>query len=107
MVLKAGEMRDLVDVQIPTRVSDNQGGWTISGWTSASTEWTKAIAMSQNRTLDQGGVKYKLAVEFTMRKRAALVITGAHRIVWNSENYTIHSVVPSKKLNEQIIIAYV
>lgn len=105
-MLKAGQMRDLVEVQTATRTSDNQGGFT-SVWATASTEWTKAVAMSQNRTLDQGGVKYKLAAEFTMRKRTALPITGANRIVWNTENYTIHSVVPSKKLDEQIITAYV
>jgi SPP1 family predicted phage head-tail adaptor len=106
MVLKSGEMRDLIEVQTATRTSDNQGGFT-SAWSTTSSEWTKAIAMSQNRSLDQGGIKYKLAVEFTMRKRTALPITGANRIVWNSENYTIHSVVPSKKFDEQIITAYV
>ena len=106
MVLKSGEMRDLIEVQSPTRTSDNQGGWTTT-WSTTASEWVKAVAMSQNRTLDQGGVKYKLATEFTMRKRSALPITGANRIVWNAENYTIHSVVPSKKFDEQIITAYV
>lgn len=105
MVLKSGEMRDLIEVQTATRTSDNQGGWTTT-WLTAASEWMKVVAMSQNRSLDQGGVKYKLAAEFTNRKRSALPITGANRLVWNAENYTIHSVVPSKKLDEQIITAY-
>jgi hypothetical protein len=62
--------------------------------------------------LDQGGVKYRLAVEFTIRKHEdegtdEYTLTPGNRIVWNSENYTIHSVVPSEKLDDLTILAYV
>lgn len=105
MVLKSGDMRNYCEVQAATRTSDGQGGFT-STWATIGSEWFKAVPLSQSRTLDQGGIKYKLAVEFTGRKRSAYVLTAAHRLVWNSENYTIHSVVPSIKLDEIIIIAY-
>jgi hypothetical protein len=104
---KTGKKRAYCEIQTPTRVSDGQGGWTVSGWTNAGYEWFRAVPMNQNRLLDQGGVKYRLAVEFHGNKRSDLVITGANRIVWNAENYTIHSVVPSEILDELIIIAYV
>jgi len=102
-----GKKRAYCTIQSPTRVSDNQGGWTISGWTTDGYEWFRAVYQSYNRTLDQGGVKYIKAVELHGNKRDSLSITGANRIILNSENWTIHSVVPSEKLDELKIIAYV
>ena len=100
-----GKRRHYIEIQSPTRVSDSQGGFTISGWTTTTSEWSHAKPLSGSRTLDQGGIKYQLAVEFTIRR--GTTITSASRIVWNSENYAIHSVVPSEKLDDQIILAYV
>ncbi len=103
MVL-TGRRRAYVEIQTGTRTSDSQGGWTVA-WATSTSEWAKAVPLSQSRALDQGGVKYRLAVEFTIRR--GTTITSVNRIVWNSENYTIHSVVPSVKLDDQIILAYV
>jgi SPP1 family predicted phage head-tail adaptor len=103
MVLIA-KRRNYITIEAVTRTSDNQGGWTQT-WATSTSEWARAVPLSQSRTLDQGGIKYKMAVEFTIRR--GTVVTPANRIVWNSENYTIHSVVPSEKLNDQIITAYV
>lgn len=100
---KIGKRRNYITIEVATRTSDSQGGWTTT-WTTSSSEWSRAVPLSQSRTLDQGGVKYKLAVEFTIRR--GTVVTPANRVVWNSENYTIHSVVPSEKLDDQIILAY-
>jgi len=106
-----GKRRNYVAIQSATRTSDSQGGWT-SAWATIASEWAKATPLSQSRTLDQGGIKYRMAVEFTMRKRDDLgtdlyTLSGQHRIVWNSENYTIHSVVPNEKLDDLTILAYV
>jgi head-tail adaptor len=101
-----GKKRAYCEIQSPTRTADGQGGWTVT-WSNYGYEWFQAIPQSQNRTLDQGGIKYRMAVEFRGNKRSDLVITGSNRIVWNAENYTIHSVVPSEMLDEITIIAYV
>jgi len=99
-----GKRRDYITIEAATETSDSQGG-SVQTWATSSSEWARAVPLSQSRTLDQGGIKYKLAVEFTIRR--GTTVTPLNRIVWNSENYTIHSVVPSEKLDDQIIIAYV
>ncbi len=101
-----GKRRQYIDIQLGTSVSDSQGGYTTT-WASAGYEWGRAKTLNQSRVLDQGGIKYVTAVEFTVRKRSDLTITGAYRIVWGGNNYTIHSIVPSEKLDDQIILAYV
>ena len=105
MVL-AGKKRAYCTIQTPTDTNDSQGGGDIT-WTNSGTEWFQAKALSQSRTLELGGISYKMAVEFKGDKRSDLTLTPAQRIVWNSENYTIHSVVPNELLNEIIVIAYV
>jgi head-tail adaptor len=121
MKTKTGDRRNYVEVQSPTRTADGQGGW-VTTWSTIVSEWARAVQMAQNPVLDQGGIKYTMAVEFTIRKRNDTVpivystsitgavsnmITGANRIVWNGANYTIHSVVPSEKIDDLIITAYV
>jgi len=101
-----GKRRYAIEVQTATTTEDSQGGYTTA-WATTATEWGQAVPLSQSRVLDLGGMKYRMAVEFTIRKRTGLTITPANRLVWNSEYYTIHSVVPSPKLDDQVIIAYV
>ena len=103
MVLKTAKRRNYIVIQSATETSDSQGG-SVQSWATSSSEWARTKPLSESRSLDQGGIKYKLAVEFTIRR--GTTVTSANRIVWNSENYTIHSVVPSEKLDDQIIIAY-
>lgn len=106
MVLRTGKRRNLVAIQKATRTADGQGGFT-SAWTTEVNEWSRAVPLSESRTLDQGGVKYSMAVEFTIRKRPSFELTTEHSILWNGTHYTIHSVVPSEKLDDMRIIAYV
>jgi head-tail adaptor len=110
-MIKAGDLRNYVTIQAGTRTSDGQGGWTVA-WVDTYYEWMKATPQSMSRSLEQGGVKYHKAVEFRCRYRDDLPtdlynLTGDYRLTWNSENYTIHSVVPDEKLSELTIIAYV
>jgi head-tail adaptor len=104
-MIPKGKYRNYCVIESATRTSDSQGGWTLA-WATAGSDWFRAIPVSQSRTLDQGGVKYVLAVEF-FQSKYGFALTTDHRIVWNSQNYTIHSIVPSEKLDENKIIAYV
>ena len=111
MVLKAGDMRNYVTIQVATRTPDNQVGWETT-WTNTYYAWMKATPLSMSRTLDEGGIKYRKAVEFRGRYQDdtptdTYTLTGAHRIVWNGEAYTINSVVTDEKLSEITVIAYV
>ena len=105
-MIPKGKYRNYCVIESATRTSDSQGGWSLA-WATAGSEWFRAIPVSQSRTLDQGGVKYTLAVEFYANKYSGFALTTAHRIVWNNENYTIHSIVPTEKLDEIKVIAYV
>ena len=104
MVLKA-KYRHYVEVHTATRTSDGQGGYT-SAWAKASDEWMRAVRVSESRTLDNGGIKYTHACEFYANKYSGNTITEANRLVWDSINWTIHSIIPSDKLDEVKIIAY-
>lgn len=100
-----GKYRHYCEIQTATRTSDNQGGWT-STWATAGYEWFRAVPLSQSRSLDNGGINYRIAVEFTGNKYSGFALTTANRIVWNGDYYTIHSIVPSEKLDEITVIAY-
>ena len=105
MVL-VSKRRHYVAIQVATRTSDGQGGYTTT-WVNTYYEWARAVFLSGSRTLDQGGIKYQKVVEFTIRERSDYTLSGAHRIKWNDEYYTIHSVLPSEKLNDLKVLAYV
>lgn len=101
MVLIA-KRRHYITIQTANRTSDNQGGWDTT-WSDTDNDWVRAVFLSGSKVLDAGGVQYKRAVEFTMRDRA---ITEANRIVFESENYTIYSILHSEKLDDLKILAY-
>lgn len=104
-MIPKGKYRHYCVIESSTRTSDSQGGWTLA-WATAGSDWFRAVPVSQSRVLEQGGVKYAMAVEFYQSKYG-FALTLENRIVWNSQNYTIHSIVPSEKLDENKIIAYV
>jgi SPP1 family predicted phage head-tail adaptor len=101
-----GKRRHHLTVQEATRTDDGQGGG-VNTWTDLHYEWASARFLSGSRSLDNGGVVYRKAVEFEIRKRTDYTLSTAHRIRWNDEYYTIHSVLPSDKLDDLKILAYV
>lgn len=106
MVLNSGKYRNYVTIKVATRTSDGQGGYTTV-FSTDRYEWMKATPLSMSKTLEQGGIKYQKAVEFTCRYNDDEPVTVADMIVWNDENYKIFSVLPDEK-NEYIkILAYV
>lgn len=100
-----GRRRHYITIQVATRTPDNQGGWTVT-WTDTYYEWARATFLSGSRVLDNGGIKYQRAVEFIIRERDTYTLTGEHRIKWDSNYYTIHSVLPSEKLDDLTVLAY-
>lgn len=100
-----GKRRHYLTIQVATRTSDGQGGYTPS-WTDTYYEWASARFLSGSKTLDNGGVNYRTAVEFEIRKRSDYNLSVDHRIKWNGEYYTIFSVLPSEKLDDLKILAY-
>ena len=101
-----GKRRHYLTVQVATRTDDNQGGG-VNTWTDTYYEWASAKYLSGSRSLDNGGVIYRRAVEFEIRKRTDYALSTVHRIKWNNEYYTIHSVLPSEKLDDLKVLAYV
>lgn len=101
-----GKKRHYLTIQVATRTSDGQGGY-ISSWTDTYYEWASANFLSGSRSLDAGGIIYRKAVEFEVRKRTDYTLGPEHRIKWRGEFYTIHSVLPSAKLDHLKVLAYV
>lgn len=106
MVVKTGDLRNYVTIQVATRTADGQGGWTVS-WTDTYYEWMKATPLNGSTVLDQGGIKYRKAVEFIGRVNNLYSLTNENRIKWGSETYTIFSPVPDELGDYYNILAYV
>jgi len=104
--MKIGGRRHYLTVQVATRTDDGQGGGQNS-WTDTYYEWASAKFLSGSRTLDNGGIIYRKAVEFEIRKRTDYTLSPDYRIKWNDEFYTIYSVLPSEKLDDFKVLAYV
>jgi len=104
--MKIGGRRHYLTVQVATRTDDGQGGGENS-WTDTYYEWASAKFLSGSRSLDNVGVIYRRAVEFEIRKRTDYTLGTGHRIKWNDEFYTIYSVLPSDKLDDLKVLAYV
>ena len=104
--MKIGGRRHYLTVQVATRTDDGQGGGENT-WTDTYYEWASARFLSGSRSLDNGGVIYRRAVEFEIRKRTDYTLSPDYRIKWNDEFYTIHSVLPSDKLDDFKVLAYV
>ena len=105
MVLKA-KYRHYLPILSATLTSDGQGGNTAT-WATATSEWFRVVPLSGSRSLESGGVKFKKAIELYANKYSGNTITEANRITFNGDNYTIHSITPSEKLDEIKIVAYV
>lgn len=104
--MKIGGRRHYLTVQVATRTDDGQGGGENT-WTDTYYEWASARFLSGSRSLDNGGVIYRKAVEFEIRKRTDYTLGVEHRIKWNDEFYTIYSVLPSEKLDDLTVLCYV
>ena len=101
-----GKRRHYLTVQVATRTDDGQGGGENT-WTDTYYEWASARFLSGSRSLDNGGVIYRKVVEFEIRKRTDYTLGVNNRIKWNSEYYTIYSVLPSEKLDDLTVLCYV
>ncbi len=98
-----GLMKEYVTVQVGTSVADGQGGNVVS-WATLASEWAEAIMLSHDRGLSESGINFTTAVKFNMRYCGTHLIGGQHQIVWNSNTYTIHSVVTNDDFTT--VIAY-
>lgn len=100
-----GKRRNYIAIQVATRTSDGQGGYTVT-WADTYYEWAKATFLSGSKTLNDGGIRYRRAVDFVIRKRDDYTLSGDHRISWNGDYYTIYSVLPSDKFEDLKVLAY-
>lgn len=100
-----GSLRHYITIQTPTLTSDGQGGNTTT-WADSYEEWAGVKFLSGSRVLDSGGVRYRRAVEMTIRENNLYELTPSSRISWNDEYWTIHSVLPSEKLNMLKVLCY-
>ena len=104
-MVRTGRMTEQIAIQSRTATGDGQGGYT-SVWATIATEWAQVTEISYDRIMDTGGVKFNKVCEFQLRKRGdTYALTGAHRIYWGSEAYTIYSTIEND--DRVTVLAYV
>ena len=91
-------MTDTIEIQLDTPVSDGQGGFTPA-WSTIASEWAKATQLSYSRALADSMINFNVAYQFDMRERGDTYELDAskHRIKYEGDYYTIHSVIEVKE----------
>ena len=101
-----GKYKERIDIQTRTATNDGQGGGYPITWATIATEWAKVTEVSYDRILLDGGVKFNKVCEFEMRERGdTYTMGGVYRIYWNSQSYTVYSVVTIDRFTT--MLAYV
>ena len=101
----AETMRELFTVQSYTRASDGEGGYTYTASTSAD-YWGDISPLSQSRALLELSLSFKKAVRIYTRYTDAITVNN--KIIFDGEEYTIHSVLDIDTKKQYLkIIAYV
>ena len=104
-MISTGHMTERVTWQERTATGDGQGGFTNT-WTDVATEWAKVTELSSDRLLVGDGVKFNRAIQIDMRERGdTYTADPKYRISWNSQYWTVYSVVTNDSMTR--IIAYV
>lgn len=98
-------MKEQIVIQSRTATSDSQGGYTAA-WATLATEWAKVTEVSYDRIMLDSGVKFTKICQFEMRERGdTYTMGGEYRIYWNSQYFTVYSVVTNAR--RTTILAYV
>lgn len=104
-MISTGHMTERVTWQERTATGDGQGGFT-NAWADVATEWAKVTELSSDRLLVGDGVKFNRAIQIDMRERGdTYTADPKYRISWNSQYWTVYSVVTNDSMTR--IIAYV
>ena len=98
-----GKRDAYINIQTAIRTSDGQGG-VFTTWEDGEDDWARAVYLNGSKTLDGAGVKYRKAVEFTIRNRNH--VDEGDRIKWGDDYFTIHSVLPSEKNDDLKVLTY-
>ena len=104
-MIRTGSMKEQIVIQSRTATGDGQGGSTAT-WATLATEWAKVTEVSYDRILLDSGVKFTKVCQFDMRERGdTYTMGGEYRIYWNSQYFTVYSVVTNQR--RTTILAYV
>ena len=104
-MISTGHMTERVTWQERTATGDGQGGFTNT-WADVATEWAKVTELSSDRLLVGDGVKFNRAIQIDMRERGdTYTADPKYRISWNSQYWTVYSVVTNDSMTR--ITAYV
>lgn len=99
-----GRMRDRLEFQAEVKTSDNMGGFTSTYETEFST-WANVKETRGDRELRTGQLAYNRAYEILARYRNgdSNEPLYKYRIVYNSMNLTIHTILTNDESTVKII----
>lgn len=91
-----GEKKYYIQILKPSATGDSQGGGTLT-YSSVAYVWADKNEISFSKELLYAGIKYFTAVEFIIRNESGIAITADCKIVYDSEDYYIYSVIKDEK----------
>ena len=104
-MIPIGQLTEQIVLQQGTATTDGQGGYTTA-WSTLATEWAKVTEVSYDRLMLDSGVKFEKVCQFDIRERGdTYTMGGEYRISWNSQVFTVYSVVTNYGMTT--ILAYV
>ena len=92
--MNAGELKERITLQYPTKASDSMGGFTNT-WTDAATIWAKAWSVSSSENTAGNQTTLTRIQKFGIRYRS--VMKGSWRIKWGTRYFAITGIDPDAK----------
>lgn len=91
-MIPAGELREIIKVQRPTRVSNGSGGFTTTYADLLAKTYAKVVEERSNPQLIANQEDIVNYVHFAIRYRPDIPIKNADRLVWRGFNFIINNI---------------
>jgi len=100
-LVRAGELKQQVILQIRTRVPDTKGG-TVETWTTHATVWAKITPSTGNEFLlnDQVQSRVTTVIEIRYRKK----VTAAMRVNYGGRIFDIEAPIDPEEKHEKLLL---
>lgn len=91
-MVRAGELREILKVQRPTRVSNGSGGFTTTYSDIIERTYAKVVEERSTPEMIGGQENINNYVHFRIRYRPVIAIKIADRLVWRGFNFIVNNI---------------
>ena len=100
-MIRPGEMRERVTVQVPTRSANSMGETTLA-WGDSTTVWASVNGVSAREALEYG--QQSVTVTHRVRMRYIATLTQQDRLVWRGRILDIVSLLEYANRSEHVAL---